>query len=225
MSGHNGFSNLAKLLVHYPSQRQKADLKQALLKAYTQETLIELLTHEVMPERRATAYALGVIGDMQAVEPLVDALKHEDPGMRSNAEEALWAIWFRSDDESIDAMLREGTRFIKKEQYEDAIEKLTEVIRVAPEFAEGYNQRAIAYFMLEEWEKSIEDCKTTIRLNPFHFGAFAGMGHCYLRLRYIREAMGAYQRAMEINPNLFAIAHTILQLQVALREHFGEVET
>ena len=222
MSGHNGFSNLAKLLVRYPSQSQKDDLKQALLRAYTQETLMELLAHEIMPARRAAAYALGVIGDTQAVEPLVDALKHEDPGMRSNAEQALWSIWFRSGDESVNAMLREGARYIKKEQYEDAIEKLTEVIQLAPEFAEGYNQRAIAYFMLEEWEKSIEDCQTSIQLNPFHFGAFAEMGHCYLRLGYIREAMDAYQRALELNPNLFAIAHTILQLHVALREHFGE---
>ena len=222
MSGHNGFSNLAKLLVRYPSQRQKEDLKQALLKVYTQETLIDLLAHEVMPARRAAAYALGIIGDMQAVEPLVEKLRHEDPGMRFNVEQALWTIWFRSGNESVDATLREGAQSIKKERYGDAIEKLTEVIRVAPEFAEGYNQRAIAYFMLEEWEKSIEDCKTTVSLNPFHFSAFAGMGHCYLRLGYIREAMNAYQRALEINPNLYAIAHTIFQLQVALREHFGE---
>jgi tetratricopeptide (TPR) repeat protein len=99
---------------------------------------------------------------------------------------------------------------------------LTEVIQAAPEFAEGYNQRAIAYFMLEEWENSIDDCEEAIELNPCHFGAFAGMGHCYLRLGYLREAMDAYQQALKINPNLYAIVYTILQIQVALREHLED---
>ena len=223
MSGRNGFSALAKLLFHYPAQGQKADLKKVLLKEnYTQETLIKLLPHQILPTRRAAAHALGIIGDMQAIPPLIEALQHKDPGLRSNAEQALWAIWFRSGDESVDAMLREGARYIEKEHYREAIQKLTEVIQAAPEFAEGYNQRAIAYFMLEEWENSIDDCEEAIELNPCHFGAFAGMGHCYLRLGYLREAMDAYQQALKINPHLYAIVYTILQIQVALREHLED---
>jgi tetratricopeptide (TPR) repeat protein len=225
MSGRNGFSALAKLLFHYPAQGQKADLKKVLLKEnYTQETLIKLLPHQILPTRRAAAHALGVIGDMQAIPPLIEALQHKDPGLRSNAEQALWAIWFRSGNESVDAMLKRAQDTLKKEQYEDAIEKLTAVIQVAPKFAEGYNQRAIAYFMQEEWEKSIDDCEQAIALNPYHFGAFAGLGHCYLRLGHLRQAIDAYQRALEVNPNLYAIAHTILQIQVALQEHLEDEE-
>lgn len=130
-------------------------------------------------------------------------------------------IWFRSGDESVDKMLHEGAKYIEKELYEEAIEKLTQVVRTAPEFPEGYNQRAIAYFMSEEWEKSIDDCKRVVALNPFHFGAFTGMGHCYLRVGNLREAIDVYQRALEINPNLHAIAHTVLQVQKMLRDRFG----
>ncbi len=222
MAKRNGFSELAKLLIRYPTQRQKEELKQVLLKNYTQDTLIELLAHDVTPTRWAAASALSVIGDTQVVSPLVEALRHDDSAMRSNAEQALWAIWFRSGDESIDEMLREGAKYIKKEQYAEAIDKLTEVIRVAPEFAEGYNQRAIAYFMLEEWEQSIDDCKKVVILNPVHFGAFAGMGQCYLRLGNLREALEAFQKALEIHPGLYGVAHTILQIQDALREQFGQ---
>jgi tetratricopeptide (TPR) repeat protein len=225
MSGSNGHSDLARLLLRYPNQEQKEDLKRALRnKNYTQETLIELLSHEIAPTRRAATYTLGVISDAQAVQPLVESLQHEDPGLRSNAEQALWAIWFRSGNESVDAMLKRAQDTLKKEQYEDAIEKLTAVIQVAPKFAEGYNQRAIAYFMQEEWEKSIDDCEQAIALNPYHFGAFAGLGHCYLRLGHLRQAIDAYQRALEVNPNLYAIAHTILQIQVALQEHLEDEE-
>ena len=79
-------------------------------------------------------------------------------------------------------MLNDGKSLLKDEAYEEAVERFTEVIEAAPEFAEGYNQRAIAYFLMEEWSKSIRDCKRAIALNPNHFGAFAGMGHVYVKL-------------------------------------------
>ena len=222
MSKRNGFSELAKLLVRYPTEGQREKLKQLLLENYTQENLIGYLTDETSPTQEAAAYALGIIGDMEAVSALVEALQHSDPDMRSNAEQALWAIWFRSGDSTIDDMLQKGAGYIKREQYTEAVDLLTEVTQVAPEFAEGYNQRAIAHFMLEEWEQSIDDCKKVVILNPVHFGAFAGMGQCYLRLGNLREALKAFQRALEIHPGLYGVAHTILQIQDALREQFRQ---
>ncbi len=222
MAKRNGFSELAKLLVRYPAQGQREKLKQLLLQNYTQETIIEYLTHEVAPTRQAAAYALGIIGNRDAISPLVKALQHNDPDMRANAEQALWAIWFRSGDKSIDDMLQKSAGYIKKEQYAEAIDLLTKVTQAAPEFAEGYNRRAIAYFILEEWEQSINDCKKVVILNPVHFGAFTGMGQCYLRLGNLREALEAFQKALEIHPGLAGVAHTILQIQDALREQFGQ---
>jgi tetratricopeptide (TPR) repeat protein len=221
MAHRNGFSELAKLLLRYSSSEKQAELKHILLRNYPQDTLIGLLRHEVAPTRRAAAYALGLIGDATAAPALLETLHHIDLNMRANAEQALWAIWFRSGDEHIDRALKEGVNHIEKKQYGKAVDKLTEVILSAPAFPEGYNQRAVAYYMLEEWEKSIDDCKKAVKLNPVHFGAFAGMGHCYLRLGKLNEAIDAYQKALEINPNLFAVAHTILQIQNALRERYG----
>ena len=218
MAKRNGFSELAKLLVRYPTQGQREKLKQLLLQNYTQENLIDYLTDDTAPTPQAAAYALGIIGDTEAITPLVKALKQGDPDMRSNAEQALWAIWFRSGDKSVDDMLQKGAEYIKKEQYTEAVDLLTEVTQIAPDFAEGYNQRAIAYFMLEEWEQSIDDCKKVITLNPVHFGALAGMGQCHLRLGNLREALKAFQRALEIHPGLYGVAHTVLQIQDALQE-------
>ena len=220
MPEQNGFSELARLMHQHPNQKHA--LKRALEEKYSQETLIESLENRKPLTCRAAAYALGEIANEDAIPSLVAALTHEDPGTRANAEQALWSIWFRSDDESVSAMMQKGTNHIKKQQYGEAIQVFSEVIRIAANFAEGYNQRAIAYFMSDELSKSIEDCKKTVELSPFHFGALAGMGQCYLKLGDLAAAMDAFQRALEINPNLYAIERIILEIQSMLQQHFGE---
>ena len=220
MPEQNGFSELARLMHQHPNQKHA--LRRTLKEKYSQETLIDSLENHKPLTCRAAAYALGEIANRDAIPSLVVALAHEDSGTRDNAEQALWSIWFRSDDESVDAMMQNGTSQIKKQRYDEAIQVFTEVIQIAADFPEGYNQRAIAYFMSDELSKSIEDCKRTIELNPFHFGALAGMGQCYLKLGDLAAALDAFQRALEINPNLYTIARIILEIENMLQQHFGE---
>ena len=220
MPEQNGFSELARLMHQQPNQKHA--LRRTLKENYSQETLLDSLENHKPLSCRAAAYALGEIANQDAIPSLVAALAHEDSGTRDNAEQALWSIWFRSDDESVDAMMQNGTIHIKKQRYDEAIQVFTEVIQIAADFPEGYNQRAIAYFMSDELSKSIEDCKRTIELNPFHFGALAGMGQCYLKLGDLTAALEAFQRALEIKPNLYAIARIILEIQNMLQQHSGE---
>ncbi|MDE0301362.1 MAG: tetratricopeptide repeat protein [Candidatus Poribacteria bacterium] len=220
MPEQNGFSELAKLMHQQPDR--KTALRRVLSENYSQETLIDSLENQKPLTCRAAAYALGEIANEGAIPSLVGALTHDDPGTRANAEQALWSIWFRSEDESVDDMMQQGVIQIKKQRYDEAIQVFSEVIRIAADYAEGYNQRAIAYFMNDELSKSVEDCKRTIDLNPFHFGAFAGMGQCYLKLGDLTAALDAFQRAVEINPNLYAIARIIAEIQDTLQQHMEE---
>ena len=142
----------------------------------------------------------------------------EDLSTCFNTEVALWNIWSRSGDQDIDSMLIAGKKHLEDENFLEAVEQFTSVIEAAPNFAEGYNQRAIAYFMLEKWENALEDCKQAIILNPHHFGAFAGMGHVYLRLGQLGDAIDAYKQALTINPNLASVAEMLLRIRRAFEE-------
>ena len=218
MPEHNGFSELARLIHQHPDR--KHTLRRTLEEKYSQEDLIDSLENPKSLTRRAAAYALGAIANKDAIRPLIATLAHEDPATRTNAERALWSIWFRSDDESVDAMMQKGRDHMKKQQYGEAIQAFTEVIQMAPDFAEGYNQRAFAYLMIDELSKSIEDCKRTIELNPVHFGAFAEMGQCYLKLGDLTAALNAFQQALEINPNLSPITRIISEIQKMIQQQF-----
>lgn len=216
MYRRNGTAELAKLM--FKNSGDDAKLKQLLTDNYSEDNLVTYLQSKDPLLGRAAGFALRLIGTSKVIPALVEALKNRDRGIRYNAEYALWAIWSHSGDDAVDAILEDGKNLLTNEAYEEAVKQFTSVIAAAPNFAEGYNQRAIAYFMLEEWSKAVRDCKQTISLNPDHFGAFAGMGHAYVRLGKIDDAIEAYKQALTINPSLIAIAEAILRLRSQIED-------
>ena len=53
-----------------------------------------------------------------------------------------------------------------------------------------------------EFARAVEDCEAVLRLNPYHFGAAAGMGQSLLKMNRPRAALRAFRRALDLNPNL-----------------------
>jgi tetratricopeptide (TPR) repeat protein len=102
--------------------------------------------------------------------------------------------------------------------FEEAVAIFTEVIEMAPEFAEGYNKRATTYYLMQEYEKSIRDCDQTIALNPVHFGALSGAGLCYLGLRNLPKALDYFERAVAVNPNMPPIQRYVEDIKKFLRD-------
>ena len=99
-----------------------------------------------------------------------------------------------------------------------AIDTFTDIIRLKPDFAEGWNKRATVYFLIGEYDKSLRDCDEVIKRNPQHWGALSGYGQIYLQLDKPEQALAYFQRALAVNPNLQQIEQMIEQLKQALIE-------
>ncbi len=168
--------------------------------------------------RRQAAARLGDVGDQTAVEPLVQALRDPDEVVRQLAEYSLWQVWSRSGDTATDALLQEGIFLMQSDQFREAAAKFGEVIARAPTFAEAWNKRATVYYLDREYEKSLADCEVVIRLNPVHFGALSGMGLNYLELDQPEKALSAFERALQVNPNLDRIRALVEELRELVRQ-------
>lgn len=184
----------------------------------TQEALVQKLQEGTSEERRHAAGVLGDKGDHSAVPHLIDALRDDDAVVRELAEHSLWAIWNRSGDPKIDALLQEGIHLIQSDRLDEAIATFDEVVKGAPGFPEGYNRRATAYYLAGQYEKSIADCDEAIRRNPMHFGALSGLGYNYFKLGKPERAIRYFEQALDINPNKPRIRSTLIELERALRE-------
>ena len=194
-------------------QAGQEDFKKQVQARYNEGTLLRLLDSCELRARRAALFALIQLGTMEATAALARRLHEEDPDLRQLAVDALWAIWFRADSEDNN---RELKRLSALKDRHKALAVLNQLIARAPAFAEAYNQRAIVYFRLKQYDKSIADCEKTLELNPFHFGAQAGLGQCYLHLRKHKAALKAFRNALRIHPFLDGVADAIRNLENAL---------
>jgi tetratricopeptide (TPR) repeat protein len=174
--------------------------RQQVSSRYTEGTLARLVESGGQEARRAAVLALGLFGTFESNAAVARALRDSDSTVRDLADNALWAIWFRADTAENNAMLEQVRLLIRHERTEDAIKLATRLIGRAPNFAEAYNQRAIAHFLLGHFEGSAEDCRRVLEHNPYHFGALGGLAQCQLRLDQRREALKTLRRALRLQP-------------------------
>merc|ERR1712008_467958 len=101
-----------------------------------------------------------------------------------------------------DSILKEGMALLELGNFREAAEMFGRVIERAPTFAEGWNQRATALFLMKDYEASISDCKEVLRLKPRHFGCLSGLGKCYLAQGDSDLWRRCMTSALEVRPGL-----------------------
>jgi len=184
---------------------------------YSEGTLTRLLQARDIQSRRAAVLALGLFGGFGCNAALARTLRDTDPTVRTLADNALWAIWFRADSSENNDVLEKIHNLISRGKLAEAVGQADRLIIRAPTFAEAHNQRAIAHYFQERFAESVEDCKNVLLHNPYHTGALSGMGQCQLRLGLRDEALKTFRQALEIQPYSEGLREIVAELEVGDR--------
>ena len=120
--------------------------------------------------------------------------------MSQEAELDIWAIWFESGNERIDGLMEEAGAAVQSQQLAQAEEIYSKVVKLAPEFSEGWNRRATVRYYQNDYSGSLQDIRQTLALEPRHFGAVWGLGMILGWERDFSGAITAFERLLEINP-------------------------
>jgi tetratricopeptide (TPR) repeat protein len=176
------------------------------------------LRHPDLGMRRQAVARLALVGQQKDTSVLLEELLDPDLATAKLAEAALWKLWNRSGDKTVDAILSKGMVALNQGMLEASVQLFNEAIKRKPAFAEAWNKRATAYFLMGEYKKSLEDCDQVLKRNPSHFGALAGYGQIYLHLAEPRKALAYFERALSINPNLDQVALVIDKINDKLSE-------
>jgi tetratricopeptide (TPR) repeat protein len=108
--------------------------------------------------------------------------------------------WTRSGSRSIDLLMQWASTAMQARKFDTALDLLDQVVTLSPDYAEGWNRRATVHFMMNNYALSMSDIDRTLRLEPRHFGALAGMAQILQRTGRKEPALKAYERVLDVYP-------------------------
>ena len=111
-----------------------------------------------------------------------------------------------TNDPLIDEDFNQGLKKMLSGNLKSSITFFTQVIQKNPNFAEGWNKRATAYYLLGDFDKSMIDINETLKLEPRHFGAMDGLASILINFNELKKAIFVYDKMLEIFPKNSAIA-------------------
>jgi Flp pilus assembly protein TadD len=129
----------------------------------------------------------------------------------------IWARWHEVQDTSVNVLLRNGVALMTAGGYTNALHLFNRIVRLAPNFAEGWNKRATVLYMLDRNDESLSDIRQTLELEPRHFGALSGLGLIYMGSGNYEAALIAFKSARDLNPYMPGVEENIERAQALLR--------
>lgn len=123
----------------------------------------------------------------------VEALGHE---------QEIWRIWTAPKNKALGKLMDTAFEQIASKRYVSSIKTLDSVVKQFPKYAEGWNQRAIVYYQLKKFDKSLDDIAKALKLEPRHFGAYSGRSMIHLSRGDNKLATKDILKAMRYHPYL-----------------------
>ena len=179
--------------------------------------LITLMICLIAPPALAEVLTPGDLREDRApgLEQLYTDLRSDERDVWRLAEDALINRFNHSGSPAMDLLLQRGHRLIEEGNFSEAVWHLSALIDHAPSFAEAYNARATAYYLMGELSLSLADIRITLYLNPRHFGAMSGLGIVLEELGHVDQALSAYRAAEIVHPHFEGLSDNIDRLQRA----------
>ena len=152
------------------------------------------------PARAQPVEAPEVLGDADQLLNRLSTLTPADAEEADRLAREIRERWTHSGSAAMDLLLRRGQDAIEAGEYDRAVVHLTALTDHAPGFAEGWNQRATAFFLQDRYGEALGDIEQALILEPRHFGALTGLGVILEQLGEPEAALRAFRAVQAINP-------------------------
>ncbi len=97
-----------------------------------------------------------------------------------------------------------------------AEDMLTQVIVLAPDFAEGWNRRATLKYAMGDIGESLADIEKVLAIEPRHFGALSGFASILQKTGEDRKALKVWYRLLAVYPALREAQEAVIELEEKL---------
>ncbi|PKU39962.1 small glutamine-rich tetratricopeptide repeat-containing protein beta [Limosa lapponica baueri] len=113
---------------------------------------------------------------------------------------AMWQWDAEMDSSRAHMPLFPGNNHMKEENYGAAVDCYTRAIKLDPNNAVYYCNRAAALSKLNNYSEAIKDCERAIAIDPKYSKAYGRMGLALTSVNKYEEAVTSYQKALDLDP-------------------------
>ena len=173
-------------------------------------TLLPAMAVLTFAAMAAPSYAASAATDAPAQElpvqsehdRLFAALKNARTEQEARAiEDAIWRMWMaQGPTKEVRDAVKAAMDARSSYDYAKALDILEGVTATAPDYAEGWNQKAFILFLMERQDASLESLDRALELEPRHFGALAGRGIILMQQGRVELGQKALRDAVAVYP-------------------------
>jgi len=137
----------------------------------------------------------------QQTDELFDRLaKSQDPVEAAGLVSAIDRLRQHSGSDTSDLLMARAVQAMATQNYTLATSLLDAILDLRPEWAEAWNKRATVRYVSGDSRGSMADIAQTLKREPRHLGALAGLGAILQESGRLDDAKRAYDRALAIAP-------------------------
>lgn len=151
------------------------------------------------------------------VPALLLQLRDAEPAQAETIAERVRRAWSLSGSATADYLLRRGRKAMELGEAATAVEHFTALVDHAPGFAQGWAERARAYFALDLYGPAVGDLEQALALNPEHFESIMGLAVILDSMGRNADAYEAYLQVKAIHPHQPGLTEALTRLEPLVR--------
>jgi tetratricopeptide (TPR) repeat protein len=128
-------------------------------------------------------------------------------------EERIWTVWTASRSDTANLLMMRVKTAIEAKDLDLAVTLLDGIVKIRPDYIEGWNRRATIFYMKKDYGRAIADIRQVLKREPRHFGALAGLGLILQDIGDDKQALEVYRRALDVYPRMERIPDVVKTLQ------------
>jgi len=154
------------------------------------------------------------VPDQISLDQLFDRLHHASSEQEARVIEAtIRHAWIAGARPEARKLMGQAIALVHHGELEAAEQLLDQVVEQAPTMVAAWNLRATIRYARDDTPKALSDIAVTLKLEPRHFGAWAGLGLIMLEQGNKRAALKAFETALRYNPHMIELHEDVRQLR------------
>ncbi|MEA2829597.1 MAG: hypothetical protein QOF22_345 [Bradyrhizobium sp.] len=135
-----------------------------------------------------------------------------DEASAKHVEARIWALWTQTPSDTTALLMSRANAAIGAQHMDVALKLLDAVVKLHPDYVEGWNRRATLFYLQNDYAHSLKDIEQVLVREPRHFGALAGLGMIMQDIGDEKRALDAFRKALAVNPYLEKVPELVKTL-------------